>query len=82
MGCGCNGGSNLIQMGGGQARGGSKSRKHSHRHRKVERVKCADMGENVVAVVPVDANTQRALVALENDSAALKNVADVDASAK
>jgi hypothetical protein len=48
----------------------------------MERVKLADMGENVVAVVPVDANTQRALVALANDSVALKNVADVDASAK
>jgi hypothetical protein len=48
----------------------------------VERVKCADMGENVVAVVPVDANAQRALVALANDSVALKNVMDVDASAK
>jgi hypothetical protein len=41
----------------------------------VERVKCADMGENVVAVVPVDANAQRALIAL-------KNVMDVDTSAK
>ena len=49
---------------------------------KMERVKLADMGENVVAVVPVDANAQRALVALANDSVALKNVADVDANAK
>jgi hypothetical protein len=40
------------------------------------------MGENVVAVVPGDANAQRVLVALANDSVALKNVTDVDADAK
>ena len=34
MGCGCNGGSNLMQTGGGQVGGGTKRRKHSHRHRK------------------------------------------------
>lgn len=34
MGCGCNGGSNLIQMGGGQLGGGTKRRKHSRGHRR------------------------------------------------
>jgi hypothetical protein len=47
-----------------------------------ERVKCADMGASVVADVLVGANDQRVLVALGNDSVALKNVADVDADAK
>jgi hypothetical protein len=48
----------------------------------VERVKCEDMVVSVLADVLVGANDQRVLVALGNDSVALKNVADVDADAK
>jgi hypothetical protein len=47
-----------------------------------ERVKLADMDANVAVYVLVGANDQRVLVALGNDSVALKNVADVDADAK